>query len=231
MRTIVIGDIHGCYQELLKLLEKVKFNKNEDRLISLGDLMDRGKYSYEVFDFFRQLKNEKEDRCVIIRGNHEQMMIDAAVAPEERSLWKSNGGRKTIRSFFRHKSIVYQYAGWFRNNTVLYYEDERFQCVHAGLDQEKPAENFPETLLWDRRRIEQNDYCGKLTIVGHTPIADAAYFAGDERTIKILPECKKMILPDTGLICIDTGCVFGYRLSAAVIEDGEFWVESVSLVQ
>ena len=58
MRTIIVGDIHGCIQELTGLLMKLEFNQREDRLVSLGDLMDRGKAAYEVFSFFRQLKLE-----------------------------------------------------------------------------------------------------------------------------------------------------------------------------
>ena len=54
-RTIIVGDIHGCYKELKKLLKKVSFHEDEDWLISLGDLMDRGRQSYEVFDFFENL--------------------------------------------------------------------------------------------------------------------------------------------------------------------------------
>lgn len=227
MRTIIVGDIHGCYRELVKLLDKVKFDTSSDRIISLGDLMDRGKQSYEVFDFFRHLRAEMGDRCIIIRGNHEQMLMDAAAVSYNAGLWKQNGGTKTIKSFFRHKSRVYQHAGWFHTNTVLCYEDELFQCAHAGLDSEDITENLSEVLLWDRIRIERNDYHGKLTIVGHTPMNDAAWYAGDGETIEILPEHRRTRLPKTGMICLDTGCVFGYRLTAMVIEGTEYWLDSV----
>jgi len=227
MRTIIVGDIHGCYQELTKLLKKVEFDKERDRLISLGDLMDRGKQSYEVYDFFRLLKKEMGERCVIIRGNHEEMMLEAALFPGDDDLWKQNGGNKTIKSFYGHGTHVFHHAGWFKANTVLTYEGENFQCCHAGLDSEDIAENLPEVLLWDRTRIDRNDYYGKLTIIGHTPILDAAWYAGNEKTMKILPERTRMQLPKTGLICLDTGCVFGYRLTAMVIEGDEYWLDSV----
>ena len=44
---------------------KLEFNQREDRLVSLGDLMDRGKAAYEVFSFFRQLKLEMKERCMV----------------------------------------------------------------------------------------------------------------------------------------------------------------------
>lgn len=81
--------------------------------------------------------------------------------------------------------------------------------------------------MWDRTRMKRNDYYGKLTIIGHTLIENAAWYVGDEETTEILPEHKWMSLPETGLLCIDTGCVFGYKLTAMVIEDGKYWLESV----
>lgn len=58
MRTVIIGDIHGSYRELIKLLVEDGFDKYADRLINLGDMMDRGKDSYGVFGFFREMKSE-----------------------------------------------------------------------------------------------------------------------------------------------------------------------------
>lgn len=224
MKTIVIGDIHGCFRELKNLLQKVEFNREADRLVSLGDLIDRGKESYEVCEFFRKLKAEIDGRCIVIRGNHEQMMMEAADL-YGRELWKLNGGGKTIRSFFRNRGRIS--VKWFKENTCLYYEEPGFQCAHAGVEDQAISLNDPETLLWDRERLRENDYSGKLTIIGHTPLQDAAWFAGDGKTEKVLLEQRKQPLPKNGLICIDTGCVFGNRLTAMVIEEGIYWLDSV----
>ena len=51
VRYIIIGDIHGCYDELVALMLKVDFNENKDTIILLGDYTDRGKQSYEVYRF------------------------------------------------------------------------------------------------------------------------------------------------------------------------------------
>ena len=227
MKTIIIGDIHGCCQELLSLLAKVQFDKDQDRLVSLGVLLDRGDQSFEVFETFRSLKMEMGERCIIIRGNHEQMMLDASVNPFARSLWKQNGGGKTVQSFYKHQDHVYHHAGWFRSNTVLYYEEEQFQCAHAGVEDGEIALSDPETLLWDRTRLTDNDYSGKLTVVGHTPLSGVSWCAGDRKNRALLAERTWMALPEQGMICLDTGCVFGYRLTAMVVEDGSFWLDSV----
>ena len=66
MRTFVIGDIHGCFDELMELLEKVGLQE-EDRLVSLGDIVDRGNKSKEVYAYLRHRKHTK-----VLVGNHER---------------------------------------------------------------------------------------------------------------------------------------------------------------
>lgn len=225
MRTIIVGDIHGCIQELTGLLMKLEFNQREDRLVSLGDLMDRGKAAYEVFSFFRQLKLEMKERCIIVRGNHEQMLIDIACDRQMKRLWHMNGGRETEKSFFLHGRKAQTHIPWLEKNTVLYWIGEGYQCVHAGIIEEKPEKNSLDTLLWDRDAITENCYDKRLTIVGHTPLRDPIYLRGDGRSGEILSYRKRMELPQTGMICIDTGCVFGGKLTAMVVEGEEFWLE------
>ena len=76
-RTLIITDIHGCYDECRELLDKMAFDEENDTLINLGDTIDRGPKIYETFEYLRGLKEKMGDRCVLIRGNHEQMMLDA----------------------------------------------------------------------------------------------------------------------------------------------------------
>lgn len=226
MRTIIIGDIHGCYQETVVLLEKTGFDEEMDRLISLGDLIDRGEQPYEVFDLFRRLKLAMGERCVLIRGNHEQLMLDAVTDPDSQLTWRSNGGGKTVRSFRSHTDNIHNHTGWFQENMVLYYQDKHFQCTHAGLQDDLIHRTPPDVLLWDRDSIRQNTYGGRLTIIGHTPLNAPAHFFGDGQNVMLLPYHKKMPLPEKGLLCIDTGCVFQGKLTAMVIEGRRFWLES-----
>lgn len=53
MRKIIIGDVHGCYDELMELLEKVSFDKTNDQVVFLGDYLDRGPKPIEVFNFIK----------------------------------------------------------------------------------------------------------------------------------------------------------------------------------
>lgn len=225
MRTIIVGDIHGCYKELKQLLKDASFNSENDYIVSLGDLMDRGNESYDVLRFFQELKEVMEDRCTIIRGNHEQLLINAAASADvgDIELWIQNGGIATIASFRKNGKDAFQCQQWLEENTVLYHIGNGYQCVHAGLADEDPKDNPAEMLLWDRRVLELNLYSGRLTIVGHTPLKNAVYCNGlsIRYPAQQIPYNKPCELPETGLICLDTGCVFGNKLTAMVLEDDE----------
>ena len=64
-RTIIVGDIHGCYDELIDLLDKVSFG-SEDRLICVGDLITKGPKNREVLDRFMS-----DPQFTSVIGNHD----------------------------------------------------------------------------------------------------------------------------------------------------------------
>ena len=221
-RVVIITDIHGCLDECMELLDKLSFDKTKDRLINLGDTIDRGPKIYEVFVFFRELKEEMGDRCVLLRGNHEQMMLDATGGSKrDKELWYYNSGEKTVYSFINHKHKIKEFRSWYEA-MPLYYKDERFQCVHACLKDEDPAKNDPETLIWGR----DTEYSGKLVLTGHTPYKIPLYFNGSD-PMGVINEGIWGKLPEKGMIALDTGCVYGNRLTGMVIEDDRFIIESV----
>ena len=227
-RVVVITDIHGCYEECRLLLEKLSFDKSRDMLINLGDTIDRGPKIYEVFAYLRGLKKEMGDRCVLIRGNHEQMMLDAtdpgaerAERSQKKELWYWNSGEKTVFSFIEHKHRIKEFRDWYEQ-MPYYYVDERFLCVHACLEDEDPEKNSRETLIWGR----DTSYQGKLVLTGHTPYRMPLYFNG-KSMIGEIKEGAWGALPETGMIALDTGCVYGNRLTGMVIEGNTFRVESV----
>ena len=226
-RTLIITDIHGCYDECRELLRKMDFNEEIDTLINLGDTIDRGPRIYETFVFLRELKERMGDRCVLIRGNHEQMMLDAiAEGGRNKDLWYYNSGEKTVYSFLHHKHRIQEFLDWYEA-MPYYYVTETFNCVHASLDDPDPEKNQIETLIWGRG----TDYSGKTVMTGHTPYRVPLYFLGGQ--YGKIKEDVWTVLPETGMIALDTGCVYGNRLTGMVIrDDGTFLVTSVqSIVQ
>ncbi|EDR9404125.1 metallophosphoesterase, partial [Listeria monocytogenes] len=82
----VVGDLHGCYTNLMNKLDTIGFDNKKDLLISVGDLVDRGAENVEcleliTFPWFRA-----------VRGNHEQMMIDGLSERGNVNHWLLNGG-------------------------------------------------------------------------------------------------------------------------------------------
>ena len=73
-RTIIVGDVHGCALELTSLLERIGFGSG-DRLVFVGDIVARGPYPLEVLDLARQTG------AILVRGNHEQKLLDWYGAP------------------------------------------------------------------------------------------------------------------------------------------------------
>lgn len=224
MKTIVVADIHGCSREFSALLRKAGMDREEDRLIVLGDLFDRGTSSYEVFRFVRKLSEEMKDRFVLVRGNHDQFLLDYVDKRIGAQLWALNGGLKTIESFKKHGEGIEEAADLLRE-TPLYYECKDFIGVHAGLVSEHPEENDPEVLLWDRS-VTYGSYSGRFAVGGHTPMKAPFWFMPDGTPAELNYEVEYS-LPDRGFLCIDTGCVFGRHLTAFVLEGEKYHLVSM----
>ena len=70
-RTFVVGDVHGCFRELMLLLEKIQYNENQDRLIFAGDLVDRGPDSAKVVRWVREASVRTNNLTTCVLGNHD----------------------------------------------------------------------------------------------------------------------------------------------------------------
>jgi len=198
-RLIGIGDIHGCYELLLDLVERsIMFDPDEDRLVFLGDYLDRGANSKEVVDYVSGLKKHYPGQIVLLKGNHEDLALRAmlCIGDEEacthaRMLWYLNGGEATVNSF-RGIEKARQTLIPFIGSLELYHETEEHIFVHAGIPYGKSPETASsDEILWDR----SYSYSGRKTlIVGHSP--------------------KSEIERLKNIICLDTGAFMTGKLSA-----------------
>lgn len=206
MRKFVIGDIHGCYEELVKLLENIKGDLTKDKIIFLGDYIDRGPKSFQVIKLLMELQEKySKDHIVLLRGNHEQMAIDNIKRGYHSPF---NGYDTTLRDFKRNNESIDLYLDFFQS-LPLYHEDEDFIYVHGGIRPGLDMDNQIEgDLLWIREEFfNSNKTFDKPIIFGHTP---TKYLTGSWT-----PFIKK------DRIGIDTGCVYGGHLTAIGIENGE----------
>ena len=226
MRTIIIGDIHGCSGALRLLLAKILPDEKADRLILLGDLFDRGPDSWGVFQMVRELADRFGDRFVLLRGNHDDYLLTPKLSISMRLVWDRVGRGTTVKSFKAHGEKMEDTAEWIGEHVVPFYRGEGFQCVHAGLKVDPIEMNDYYTMIHDHGVAMENRYAGPLTIVGHIALEKVTWFPGLEQPIKQIPEGTWQELPQRGVICIDTGCGKGGRLTGMVIEDGRFILQS-----
>ena len=201
-RIIVIGDVHGCLHTLTHLIWKLNLDINKDTVVFLGDYIDRGTSSCETVRFVRNLQRSfPAGKCICLRGNHEQFMIDADGQYDH--LWDINGGFMTIGSYEREGTDPTSDIMWMRDLPLVYETDEYIFC-HAGLPHSNLMDNHPDEILWDRqwlkRPLPERD---KMVVFGHTP---------DRRGARVL---------DNGDLCIDGGCVFGGSLIAAILDEDD----------
>ena len=98
MRKIAVSDIHGCLKTFKALIEhQVEFTK-KDELYLLGDYIDRGPDSKGVLDYVMNLQ-EAGYKVFCVKGNHEEMMVNAVQNNEDVAMWLYNGGQESLASF------------------------------------------------------------------------------------------------------------------------------------
>lgn len=168
-----IGDIHGRYGLLKKALREIaRDSEGPANVVFLGDYVDRGPQSREVIDCLMQGPDDHNDRWICLRGNHEQMALDAHRPGGMRSLWLDNGGDATLKSY--GGAIPPDVLDWF-DELPLRHETEQHFFVHAGVMPGVPLDaQDGETLMWIRHRfLDDGRDHGKHIVHGHTP----SYFA------------------------------------------------------
>ncbi len=217
MRTFVIGDIHGAYKALLECLKLSKFNKNNDRLICLGDVCDRGSHVKECIDELLTIP-----KCVYILGNHDELALEWAIHGNLLKEWMDDGGGETVMS--------YKGIGMPKEHTrllakaPLYFIDKNRLFVHGGYDSERAVEEPPyQTFLWDRSLLREavrldrtcpdwkfGDY--DEIFVGHTPTLTY----GEHEPQKF---CN--------VWAMDTGAGWGGYLTIMDVDTKNFWQAEV----
>ena len=226
MKTIIIGDVHGWNSTLLALLKKTGPEAGKDRLVFLGDLFDRGPDSREVYRTVRSLQEQFGKDFTLLRGNHEDYLMQPRLTRRQRIIWESVGRQATVNSFRKAGEAMEETAPWLGEHTQLYWKAEGFQCVHAGIRIDPPEVNDIWTLAHDHDIVLQNLYTGPLTVTGHIALEKAMWFAGNGETTEEIGDGEIRSLPETGVLCIDTGCGKGGRLTAMIIEGKEYYLVS-----
>ncbi len=201
-RTLIVGDVHGCSGELEALLESVRYAVGKDRLVFVGDLVVRGPDSVGVLDLARKLGAEA------VRGNHEERLL----------AWRRRG--KPIGP--DHERVAKDLAEkhWrMLENMPLWLElpEHGVLVVHGGVVPGTPVEETPPEALLKIRTVDDKGRWSDEADAG--PLWGARYTGPPHVVFGHHARPEAQLHPwATGL---DTGCVYGGRLTAAVLDEGE----------
>lgn len=201
----VIGDVHGCFDTLCALIEKLP-KKWDSKLIFTGDLIDRGTKSCEVIDLVIQ----NNYACVL--GNHEELMLEYYHAIPQKGynkIWISNGGYETMESYKNKGGLhkIHEHLDWLLTLPrflLLEHPCENgfnpFITHGFGLPFFKAREEKQSELTWNRLKMHniekecKKDY-GVFNIFGH--------------------DVQNQVLLTKNFAAIDTGCVYFKKLDNA----------------
>lgn len=202
-RVFIIGDIHGCLGMLKRLMDKIDWRPDRDRLIFLGDYIDRGEDSKGVVDFVLVLLTKSSFvHCLL--GNHENGFLNFLSGGDIKT-FLINGGEPTLRSYQRDGEILIppDHISFYQS-LHPWIELEDYYVVHAGF---RPGveinDQSLEDLIWIRDPFIYSDYdFGKRVIFGHTPFYEP------------------LVTPNK--IGLDTGAVYGNRLTCLELPQMKF---------
>lgn len=211
----IIGDVHGCYDELVDLLTKLGYSVDGTsvqpppgrRAVFLGDLVDRGPKIPDVLRLVMQMVSD--DAALCIPGNHEVRLMRKL---RGRDVKLTHGLAETMDQLGAESSEFRGQVEQFIDGLISHYvlDDRKLVVAHAGMPvalQGRSSGRVREFALYGETTGEVDeyglpvrynwagDYRGSaLVVYGHTPVPEATW------------------LNDT--ICVDTGCVFGGALTA-----------------
>ncbi len=201
-RIFAIGDIHGCLKPFKDLLQRLPINWEEDLVIFLGDYIDRGPRPRAVVEEILRLREENPQRIITLMGNHEWMFL-RYLRGKDIEIYLFNGGQTTIADY-GDQAPPPEHLHFFETLRP-FYETEDYIFVHAGLRPGKDLwEQELKDLLWIRGEFIWSDFdFGKRIIFGHTPFSEPLIMANK--------------------VGLDTGCVYGGRLTAVVLPEMDFY--------
>ena len=269
MSNYAIGDIQGCFKELLGLLDLINFDPKQDKLWLVGDLVNRGPNSLEVLEFIYSIKGS----CNVVLGNHDLHLLSITEGI------RSSGKEDTLEEVLKSPKLS-SYVDWLRSLSLCYQENintnngvKKFIMTHAGVPPHWTEEELEKNSI-EINNVMNNDKKYKeylINLYGDSPKKPYPNMPKEQELrlntnyftrmrfckldgeldfvmgkIKGIKEKNKGILKPwflhplkisnihiifghwaalggiTGranIIAMDTGCVWGHKLSAFRLED------------
>lgn len=213
-KTFVMGDLHGGHKALLQVLDRAKFDYEKDTLISLGDIADGMSDVVECFEELMKIKN-----MTMVRGNHDNWLLDYLRFEETPEIWITQGGRNSFESYQKHPELKEKHKKFLMSTPYYYIDEKNNLFVHGGLTRGSsgwldPSKTLPSELMWSREMWYSSKGYSK---------------AGDDLSV---PEFKHVYVGHTtvwkqskvpfvsgNVVFMDTGGGFEGKLSLMNVDD------------
>ncbi len=179
MSTYAIGDVQGCFKELLQLLDKINFDETSDRLWFVGDLVNRGPDSLEVLNFVIKLGKP----AITVLGNHDLHLL--ALAEEIIPPKKKDTLTSILTSPDKQELIK-----WIRQQPLMHHDEElNFSMIHAGLPPQWDIEQAMELAEEFEQVLNSEDYLSFLEVMyGDNPNVWDENLTGNDR-LRFIVNC------------------------------------------
>lgn len=231
-KAFVVSDIHGMYEHFIKLLEN--WNR-DDKLIILGDMIDRGPDSLKVVQYVMELKAKHD--VVVLQGNHDQMIEDfVRDSFGHGDLYCNyNGGVPTLISFTGDQQIMFKSFAEraelvkqkckceleFLEQGHLYYEFGKVLFTHAGFCSWRDCweETTDNQFVWIRDHYKHKNNTGLVNVFGHTP----TQLINKDKSNDV------WVSDDKTYIGIDGACAYGGQLNGILINEAGELLDSYNV--
>jgi hypothetical protein len=214
-RTIIYGDIHGCLEEFKRLREELNITPT-DREILVGDLLDRGPHSNAVVTYAR------ENSLELVMGNHEYKYL--RYKKHDKAFHET--GKKNPMSFNDEKQSIYENLSEddfeYLDAAPFFIKIDNTTVLHAGITNNIDLSHATKKELESLTRIRLLDENQKTLALGQNPYGSAfwsEWYDGNQGVIVYGHEAFNNVKIDKFSFGIDTGCVYGDKLTALVIFD------------
>jgi len=226
-RIILVGDVHGCIEELDSLLKLAEY-RQDDRLVFLGDLIDRGP------DPVGCVRRARELHAEMVLGNHEEKALRWRRYEAERALHGKPNPMRPPRPERRAEweALSVEDLDWIAKLPVMIHLDEHWIAVHGGLEPGRTLAKQKKDRVIRVRYVNAN---GEMVpykddsleqpegTVYWTELWEGPKSVVYGHAVHSLDQPREDLCgPENQWICVglDTGCVFGGRLTCMIINDG-----------
>ncbi len=164
MKYFIIGDVHGCVNTYKSFLEAY-WSPQKEVLIQVGDMANKGKYTYETILFSMELSKKYPENFIQLKGNNDHLLL--------KKLKEKGFSKKAEKLLNENKVEKQDFLNWL-DELPHFWENETFFISHAGVDKNNnyPVKQDDLKIIYTREKLKN---IGKMQFVGHVLVEVPSY--------------------------------------------------------